>query len=529
MILPRLTTRPAFALGTLTLLVAMAIAASYPLLDPDEGRNAEVAREMAASGNLVIPSLAGMPYLDKPPGLFWMSAFALRALGHTPWAVRVPAALAAALTMVLVCQLAVGLGRPDLAWRAGVLLLSAPLFAILAAYVIFDMPLAACVTVVWTCLARESTGGASRRGRLAMFLAVGAGLLIKGPVMLAWAIGGSLSAAGLSRSRLPLRWLGWLPGWCVALALAGSWFTLACVQHPEYPHYAFIEETFERLGSASFHREQPVWFVPAVLAGGALPWSLTTPWTGRLTKTGRIAAGFVLFAAIFFTLSRSKLVTYLLPALPPLAWMAAEAWTDAARARRGAWCAAAFYFILAVMLALGAVWLPAPAALAVAHWRVILSLLASVLGAVAAVVVVLARRRPDLAFLIQGAFVSAVLVSGHPVLVAYASSQSGEALGRAILDVKPHARVVYDHCYSPGTDFVLGRTSNLVSQRGYETTSNYQIRYRATLLASGRWNALDHVPTSAEVVVCPRRDRARAPGMIEFYRDTRFAAWRKER
>src|SRR5437899_3852407 len=63
----------------------------------------------------------------------------------------------------------------------------------------------------------------------------------------------------------------------------------------EYPHYAFIEETFERLGSASFHREQPVWFVPAVLVGGALPWSLTTPWTGHLTKTGRIAAGFVLF------------------------------------------------------------------------------------------------------------------------------------------------------------------------------------------------------------------------------------------
>jgi len=128
MILPRLITRPAFALGTLTLLVAMAIAASYPLLDPDEGRNAEVAREMVTSGNLVIPSLAGMPYLDKPPGLFWVSAIALRALGHTPWAVRVPAALAAALTMVLVCQLAVGLGRPDLAWRAGVLLLSAPLF-----------------------------------------------------------------------------------------------------------------------------------------------------------------------------------------------------------------------------------------------------------------------------------------------------------------------------------------------------------------------------------------------------------------
>ena len=57
---------------------SLLLAGAFPLLDPDEGRNAEVAREMAADGDLVVPHLAGMPYLDKPPALFWGAAAAIR-------------------------------------------------------------------------------------------------------------------------------------------------------------------------------------------------------------------------------------------------------------------------------------------------------------------------------------------------------------------------------------------------------------------------------------------------------------------
>ena len=151
-----------------------------------------------------------------------------------------------------------------------------------------------------------------------MFAAVTGGLLIKGPVMLAWAVGGSAGAALLLRSRAPLRWLTWGPGWAAVIAIAGGWFLLASLRHPEYPRYAFLEESLERMTAGSFHREQPGWFVPAVLVGGALPWSLATPWTRPTSAASKLALGFVLFAAVFFTLSRSKLVTYLLPALPPL-------------------------------------------------------------------------------------------------------------------------------------------------------------------------------------------------------------------
>jgi 4-amino-4-deoxy-L-arabinose transferase-like glycosyltransferase len=507
--------------------LGLAIAVSFPLLDPDEGRNAEVAREMAATHDFVVPALAGMPYLDKPPGLFWMTAVAIGAAGRSPWAARLPAVLAAALTVALVCGLATRLSDPDMATRVGILLLTAPLFIILGAYVIFDMLLAACVTMIWAGVALEVTRGPARTTRLAMFAAMGFGLLIKGPVMLAWAVGGSLGAAAILRSRAPLRWLGSLPGWALALFMAGSWFALACLRHPEYPHYAFLEESFERFATSGFHRQQPVWFAPAVLAGGALSWSLATPWTRRLTPAGRVAAGFVLFATVFFTLSRSKLVTYLVPAIPPLAWMAAEAWGDPARARSGAWRLAGVYLLLGAACAvLAGVARPGhefTAGMAqTAVWFAAAFAVAGIAG------VAIARRRPAQALALNAAFPAILLVLGYPQLRAYAESQSGEPLARAIRAVSPDARVCYEYCYSPGTDYFLGHTSTLVSPLGRETTSNYQVRYRGQLMARGQWTALDTIPPErTEIVVRSALDPRPGPaGMTRFYSDRRFAAWR---
>jgi hypothetical protein len=317
-------------------------------------------------------------------------------------------------------------------------------------------------------------------------------VLIKGPVMLAWALGGSLAAALLLRRRAPLGWLGWWPGWLVVLGLAGGWFALACARHPEYPRYAFLEESFERLTSGSFRREQPWWFVPAVLAGGALPWSLLTPWLALRAPRGnrgatpppggavaaRVALAFLAFAAVFFTLSRSKLVTYLLPAIPPLAWLAAAAWTRApwhaeTRARRWAF--------------------------------------AAVVAAVPVAIVV-----------------------GRPQLAGYARSQSGEPLARSIV-AAGGGPVRYEACYSPGTDYLLGRRGDLVEVGGLETTSNYQHRYRASLEARGLWTprerpAADPGPAPVFVRRAPRAGSAPAAppaGYSECFRDRRFVAYRR--
>src|SRR5438874_4653208 len=89
-----------------SLALSLALACTFPLVDPDEGRNAEVAAEMAAGGDFVIPHLAGLPYLDKPPGLFALAALAIRALGRQPFAARLPAILASIVTLLLLARLA---------------------------------------------------------------------------------------------------------------------------------------------------------------------------------------------------------------------------------------------------------------------------------------------------------------------------------------------------------------------------------------------------------------------------------------
>ncbi len=455
-----------WVIPVVTLLASLALAAAFPLLDPDEGRNAEVAREMLAARDWLVPRLAGMPYLDKPPALYWLVALAVRVFGAHAWAARLPSALAACVTLLVLGGRAARLRDARFAVVTLTLLAAAPLFFVLSAYVIFDMLLALCVTAIWTGVAMELERGRSKAGRWVMFAALGAGLLVKGPVMLAWAVGGSVAAALAARSRAPLAWLGWIPGWVLALGVAGGWFVLAAQRHPEYPHYAFLEESLERVATGHFHRRQAWWFVPAVLAGGALPWSLATPWwrIGPQRPAERVALGYVLFAAVFFTLSQSKLVTYLVPALPPLAWLAARAWT-AAGARPRVITTAAVAFTIAL--------------------------------------------------------VTAALTLGRPWLAA----ASGQPLARAIARTAPGAPVVFDHCWSPAVDFTLGRPSVIVSPDGAETTSNYQRRYRTRLLAADAWTLHDSLTPprdSMRVLVRPRG--APWSGTTPFFRDARFIA-----
>jgi hypothetical protein len=253
----------------------------------------------------------------------------------------------------------------------------------------------------------------------------------------------------------------------LALAPPGIWFAAALQRHPEYAHYAFLEETFERMTSRTFHRDQPWWFVPAVFAGGALPWSLATPWRLPRSRSARLAAGFVLFAAVFFSLSHSKLVTYLLPAFPAFAWWAAESWRHA--------------------------------------------------------------NRPRWAFAAMLAFTPLVLLLGAGTIRRQAEASSGAPLAHALRAANA-ATIRYEDCYSPGTDFLLARRSLVVSATGEPLTSNYAVRYRDALRRRGLWTLVDSAavaPPADAIVRATGRSGAAPDGFREVFRDARFVAWRR--
>ena len=115
---PAASKRPLLIVCAASLALSLVLALAFPLVDPDEGRNAEVAAEMARDGDVVIPHLAGVPYLDKPPALFAMSALAIRIVGHRPLAARLPAMLASIATLALLARAWRRLAGEAHAWRS---------------------------------------------------------------------------------------------------------------------------------------------------------------------------------------------------------------------------------------------------------------------------------------------------------------------------------------------------------------------------------------------------------------------------
>jgi 4-amino-4-deoxy-L-arabinose transferase-like glycosyltransferase len=135
------------------------------------------------------------------------------------------------------------------------------------------------------------------------------------------------------RTRRVLGLLLSLPGWLTFLALASPWFLAMQWRFPDFAHYFFIIQHVQRFLSRSFNNPQPVWFYPVVLLVAALPWS---PWLLALRRGSRrvppvqrdvraLMWAWLVVVTAFFSIPASKLVGYILPALPPLAFLVAEA------------------------------------------------------------------------------------------------------------------------------------------------------------------------------------------------------------
>jgi 4-amino-4-deoxy-L-arabinose transferase-like glycosyltransferase len=461
----------------------------YRLLDPDEGRNAEVAREMAGSNDYLIPHLDGLPYLDKPIVYFAASALAMEALGPTETAARLPAYLATLATIALLVWFARRRWGPDAGWLAGLAFATMPLTLAYAHTAIFDSTLTLCTTTAIICFFLEWTTLA--------WAAIAAGALTKGPVAIAMPLAAmipyALATGHPLRRLVSLRALG-------AFAIVGlPWFIAVTARIPEFPHYAFVQETVERFTSPRFHRTAPFWYYLPIISVAAFPWIVPAggrlrawraTWAARRDQASADSvwlAAWVLGPLALFTLNHSKLPQYVLPLMPAFALAAARTLTTAGP--RTAW---RFYVALAAVLGILLVALPhailgavpltpaersaiPPAALALG----VVLLISAACAALAA-----ARRWTGLAVLGYAMVVMTLPFATAPLMAAVGDDRSAASLSsaiRAAVAKSDGGQVLGVAAYPPSLPFYLGSTIAVATAGAEELTSNYIARYHDRL------------------------------------------------
>ncbi len=312
----------------------------YGLTEPDEGRTAGIGYEFFKSGTWLMPRLYDLAQFNKPPLIYWACSLSYRIGGVNEWMARLPAALAALGTLLLTRSIARRLYGEREALAATLILLTAPMFFVMAHIIDPNMMLTFWITLsMWAAVAWFQDG--KKFQQWIFWIALGIAFLAKGPPAV-----GIVGLTLVAHRYLPARdgklWRGLfnLPAIVVCAVVGLSWFVISCVKFPELWHFFIGQELVGRLSGGIAGRSQPVWYFIPILLGGFLPWFplLTMPVVNvvsrfRADPRFRLLTLWVVLPLIMFSLSKSKLPAYILPLFPPLAILAA-----AETAAESRWC-----------------------------------------------------------------------------------------------------------------------------------------------------------------------------------------------
>jgi 4-amino-4-deoxy-L-arabinose transferase-like glycosyltransferase len=482
-----------------------------PLMAPDEGRNAEVAREMKEADAWLVPTYNGVTYLDKPALYFKAVALSLAAFGNNETAARIPSAAFGIALLALVFLFCRKVSGTRCGLLAVIIVATMPLFLANARTVIFDIALAffVCGAVFAGFLAEEAEGKARRNWYLLGAGCAGLATLIKGPV------GFIIPALVLlvfnriqGRSGAWLRILAPL-NLVVFFGITLPWFVGLCLAHGDFLQYGLVEESFHRFTTAKhFHRGEPIYFYLFIVAAMFLPWSLLLPeasaaaWKERWVKTStdRLCIVWCAVVIVFFSISQSKLPGYILSVTVPCGILLARLFDAALTSpvsrmgrvvQRATGAGAILCCLAAVILAAGPLqwpWLiqklriPQADADQLAHATMPLLLVLSGFALVG--LIACYRRSVLLCFLCLAIFSPVLINTNIGVLRVVFNAKSGRRIADKLTALPPHSEIACLECFPNGLSFYLRRTATLISRDGGELTSNYII---STLNKSGPW------------------------------------------
>ena len=314
------------------------------LTGADEPRYAQIAREMFHRHDWITPTLWGDPWLEKPALYYWRAMVAYDTFGVHDWSARLPSATFA-FGMVWIIYFHMRRFRPGAQLDAALITASCAAVVGFSHGASTDMQLAAPFVIgmlgwyAWFVTRRKLW-----LFDFYFFMAVGT--LAKGPV--APALAAMIIIPFCLLRRRPWEWAKslWLPGIALFFAIALPWYVAVQHRNPQFLHVFIFQHNLERFGTNLFQHSQPFWYYAPVMLLALMPWAFIAAlavWDAlresirqwRVSERERapevIGDAFpefltlwVFIPVIFFTLSRSKLPGYILPAVPPCTILAAD-------------------------------------------------------------------------------------------------------------------------------------------------------------------------------------------------------------
>jgi 4-amino-4-deoxy-L-arabinose transferase-like glycosyltransferase len=303
---------------------------TMPLLEPDEGRYAEIPREMLATGDFVTPHLNGVVYLEKPPLFYWGNALSLRLLGENEFAARSFTALVSVLGILLTYWMGSVLSGPRTGLFSSIVLSTSVYYYVVGRLNTLDMTLAVVLVLAIFPAYLYLSGKRESRWFLHLsYAAAGLAFLTKGLVGVVFPPAILLCWLVFSRRHREILRAVSLPGLLFFFAIALPWVLLVQIRNPDFLRFFFVQEHFLRYTTGMHHHFEPFWFFLPVVIGGFVPW---IAFLRRVVLAARASAEkflpretlvfllcWVLFVFLFFSVSMSKLMTYAAPIFPPLA------------------------------------------------------------------------------------------------------------------------------------------------------------------------------------------------------------------
>lgn len=315
------------------------------LVPTDEGRYAEMAREMVATQDWITTRLNGIKYFEKPPLQTWMNAITFELFGLGEWQARLWTGLCGLLGIGLAAYTGKRVFSARVGYYAALVLASSFFWAGMGHINTLDMGLSGMMTIALCALLMAQRDGASREGQRNWMLLCWAGMALA--VLSKGLIGIVLPGAVLVLYTLFARdWAIWkrlhlVKGLLLFFAICTPWFVAVSLRNPEFPQFFFIHEHFQRFTTKIHSRTGPWYYFIPILLLGIIPWLgvfFQSLWKG--TREQRDTAGYnslnggrfqpkrlllvwAVFIFVFFSISDSKLPSYVLPIFPALALLIA--------------------------------------------------------------------------------------------------------------------------------------------------------------------------------------------------------------